>query len=407
MGGDEKITAEFDGKTILEIFSNSTNHLKWSHLIEYVKKETTFNDTEKNDIIEAFQYLSNKLGKRFLLHAHKHHLELGDVFSNKAEWVLKWAVWFSESIKAICKEGHENLILDKLKSKNKYHEGIVFLELHTLLNNTGFKLSFDNQVNINGRIKRPDIRLTNLSTNEHVYLEITELNTSVEHTIGNRSFDIISHYLMSFRLTINYCGRVSNFDKSDSKAIIKKLEKAIKKAKENKVFVELSEWPFDIGIATTKESMVKLENWANKKQYKLNSLTGDTISFDGEIKRIKDKIQTKVKQLSPDNNNMIVIHVHKLLLIGVSYADLLIEIAQELSKYPKLFGVLIYGDFSWAKEENHLIFENHLISNMIFEDVYKKTFFLIRNYNHDSTLSIQSQEKIYSAFKFGKPIKHT
>lgn len=391
--------AKFNNHSVFKIFPTSFDHLKWNKLIEYIKHHPDFTTEEKNEIIEAYKYLSDVLGKRFLFHCQKHQLKLGQKFTNKAPWVLKWCIWLADAIKIQKKAGYDKFILDKLKSKKNYHEGIVFLELLYFFNGVGFEFSFEQQVKVKDLIKNPDIKLFNPETNENIYIEVSELNPSDEHRIGNRTFDIVSNCL--FHSGTAFCGKILNFDRTQLEPSIEKLEKALNEVKDTQSFFELNEWPFHIGISIS-SSCEKLNEWAIKNQYEKNGLTGEEISLTEEIKRVKNKIQDKADQLGENNNNIVLIHAHVLFFIGVDIAELFIEIIKELKKYPKLFGVLIYGDFSLAEKEGYSFFNNHFIATRVFENVDKRTFLFIQNNDYSSLLSQESKTKFYNAFKFGK-----
>lgn len=68
------------------------DHLNWDKIIDYIRYESEMPANEKEEIIEAYIYLKNTLGKKFLVRTYEDKLELGRTFYNKAHWVLKWGV---------------------------------------------------------------------------------------------------------------------------------------------------------------------------------------------------------------------------------------------------------------------------------------------------------------------------
>ena len=55
------------------VFQGQDDRYKWEKLIEFVQLHPEFSEEKKYEIKNAFEYLSQTLGKKFLITAHSYH----------------------------------------------------------------------------------------------------------------------------------------------------------------------------------------------------------------------------------------------------------------------------------------------------------------------------------------------
>ena len=373
------------------------DHLNWDKIIDYIRYESEIPTDEKEEIIEAYVYLKNNLGKKFLVRTYEDRLELGRTFYNKAPWVLKWGVWMMHTLRRLEAKGYDQFVLNKLKSRDRADEGMAFMELSSLFSKVGFDFIFEPEIRVGYKRKFPDIKLTNNNTYDEIYVELTELDRHTSHkTSASNQFEILE-LLQKSRL--QYSGRVKYLDESELKEVIALLKGAIADVSVGGVFKKLSMPLLTMGLAT-EDKLGELSTWASQHNLHLKQLVCDYPDFGIEINRIISTIKWKSDQLILGSNNIVAIHLHYVILIGIDIPKLLIAVATELRNHPNLWGVLIYGNISLNPNDVYCVFDNHLLSIGSFNQPNRRTFLLVRNNFQESSLSQDSIDKIYEALRF-------
>jgi hypothetical protein len=396
------------------VFSEEGDRYKWDKLIEFVLLHPEFSDKEKDDIKGALKYLSNTLGKKFLITSRSYNHFLAQHFLNLAPWALKWAIWFSSALSDLIKNDKDGAILNALKSKTGQEEGLTFLEINHYLTRAGFSIRFEQEIRIGGVSKFPDLQIQYTPNEENIYLELSSLHMHEEHDWNSSMFHRLSNHFTDGMLAreLNFCGKIRNIEK-DNFEIIKRQIELFKKS----ILIDSELYTIEnefLEIAVAGKACVELSPWASSRELAINSLSGDSITFDGEISRIKKKINTKARQLSSQNFNIIGVSVHQLFMMGGDKIRMLVEIVSFLEKFPHIFGVLVFGSNPMAVvskrngelDDWHLEVNGHLIASRTIADLKTTEFYFARNATSIS-MSPTACEMFYSAFRFGRKLSNS
>jgi hypothetical protein len=398
----------------LSIFNEPDDRYNWDQLIKFVLAHPEFSDKEKSDIKSSLEYLRDTLGKKFLLTSRSYNHFLAQHFTNLAPWALKWSIWFSHALNNLVKNDQDGSILNALKSKAGQDEALTFLEMNHYLANAGFSIRFEQQISIDGIAKFPDLQIQSIPEDEHIYLELSSLHMHQEHDWNSSMFHRLNNYFTEGMLSreLNFCGKIKSIDKSNFEAIKHQID-VFKKSitVDNKLYVIENEF---LQLAVGGKECVELSLWARTRELAVNSVSGESITFEGEISRIKKKISTKAKQLSVDHFNIIAVSMHQLFMIGGDKTKMLVEIVSYLEKFPHIFGVLVFGSNPMAVvskrkgelDDWHLEVNGHLISSRTIADLKTTEFYFARNVG-SREMSPKACEMFYSAFRFGRKVSDT
>lgn len=392
------------------VFKEHDDRYKWNKLIEYVQSHPEFSDKERNDIKNALEYLSKTLGKKFLIASRLDNHFLVQHFLNLAPWALKWSIWFSQALNDLIKNDEEGKILNALKSKKGQEEALTFLEINHYLTSAGFSIRFEQEISIDGVSKFPDLQIQCMP-DEDIYLELSSLHMHEEHDWNSSTFHRLSNHFTDGMLAreLNFCGRIKNIEKENFEIIRQQID-IFKDSvlMDSKLYTIENEF---LEIAVGGKTCVELSSWASSRELVINSLSGDSITFEGEISRIKKKINTKARQLSSQYFNVIGISMHQLFMMGGDKIRMLVDIVTYLERFPHIFGVLIFGSNPMAVvskrngelDDWHLEKDGHFIASRTIADLKTTEFYFARNAGSKS-MSPKACDMFYSAFRFGRKL---
>jgi hypothetical protein len=396
------------------VFQEQDDRYKWEKLREFVQLHPEFSEDEKYEINNAFEYLSKTLGKKFLITAQSYNHFLAQHFTNLAPWALKWAIWFSHALNNLIKNDQDGSILNALKSKAGQDEGLTFLEINHYLTNAGFSIRFEQEISIDGIAKFPDLQIQSIPEEEHIYLELSSLHMHQEHDWNSSMFHRLSNHFTDGMLSreLNFCGKIKNIERDNFEAIKQEIDFFKKSITvDNKLYVIDNEF---LQLAVGGKACSELSSWASTRELVINSVSGDPITFEGEINRIRKKISTKARQLSVEHFNIIGVSVHQLFMMAGDKIKMLVEIVSYLEKFPHIFGVLVFGSnpMSIVSKRNvelddwHLEVNGHLIASRTIANLKTTEFYFARNIG-SKEISPKACEMFYSAFRFGRKLSDT
>jgi hypothetical protein len=393
------------------VFKGQDDRYKWDKLMELVRLHPEFSQHEKHEIGNALEYLSKTLGEKFLITSRSYNHFLAQHFTNLAPWALKWSIWFSHALRDLIKNDQDGAILNALKSKAGQEEGLTFLEINHYLCNAGFLIRFEQEITIDGVSKFPDLQIQSTPEEESIYLELSSLHMHQEHDWNSSMFHRLSNHFTEGMSSqeLNFCGKIRNIERSNFEAIKQQIDFFKKSISvDNKLYVIENEF---LQLAVGGKACVELPSWASTRQLAINSVSGDPITLEGEINRIRKKISTKARQLSVEHFNIIGVSVHQLFIMAGDKIKMLVEIVSYLEKFPHIFGVLVFGSNPMAivskrngeLDDWHLEANGHLIASGTIADLKTTEFYFARNIG-SKDMSPKACEMFYSAFRFGRKL---
>ncbi|MGK7392133.1 MAG: hypothetical protein ACNS60_17400 [Candidatus Cyclobacteriaceae bacterium M2_1C_046] len=387
-----------DGELVgkYEIFSDFKDRLRWHKLIDFIDTVDHLNDHEKDRIKKSYIKLSQILGRNFLLNGHKTNHSLCQRFINLAPDALKWTIWLADTLEGVEKINNGKVVINRVKSNKYTHEGMAILQLFDLFQKVGFSLEFEPKIKVKEKNKFPDLKLTSNTTNKIIFIEVSNLNISDKHG-DNSSFSRITKVLRkdAFKLDLHFCGEIVVEDSDVAKAI-NIIEHTKIQAIENTSFIEIDQIGIKLGMAHQNE-LEKLKSWANRNETRVGSLSGGSVSLDSDIQRMKNKIKRKTQQLSEDYINIIVIPTHHLFMLVGDKFEMFKQVGEYLGLFPKIYGVLVYGNNQLAKPNIKEVLGNHIIANhQVCQDI--NSYMFIHNERCDKKMDDHLWKLFHSAF---------
>ncbi|MEM7549492.1 MAG: hypothetical protein AAF363_07455 [Bacteroidota bacterium] len=380
------------------ILKNFKDRLKWHNLIKLVDINEDFSESEKKLIKNSYRELSRILGKGFLTEASQSNHFLFQHFLNLAPDAIRWSIWLAEALKALEKYDEDQTIISKLKSSRSSHEGFAILQLTYMFHKANFAIEFEPKIQINNNYKFPDVKIINEGNNESIIIEVSNINISDQHDWNKGTFHDITKTLWNDALYYNlhYCGHLRHFEEEEKASAIQRIFEAKQKAISKRGFVVVDENGIKLGIAHG-DKIEKLQSWA-KENNMTQGITGESISLDSDIERLKNKIKKKTKQLSEDCCNVISIPVHTLFMIGVDKLEMILQIHEYLHRFPNVYGVLIYGENPLLQEQKKIVYEKNILVNRARSPIRISGYFFIYNSQSDYQLSDQTWDMFAESF---------
>lgn len=393
------------------VFKKPEDYSNWQKLIEYVNLHPDFTTEEKKAIERAISSLSTTLGKSFLLASQSFNHPICQHFRNFAPWALRWSIWFAEALEDLVKNDLNGKLLSDLKSKNRSEEALTFLEINHYLTRSGFSIEFEKEVFVNEGPRFPDLKLVNPSTKEVIYVELSSLHMHQEHDWNKSMFHKLTDHFRRGMLQnrLNYCGRIRNLSK-DNYDLIKEQIDNFKKSITSREKLYTIENEFLMLAVAGETCDDEISQWAKEREINLNSLSGDEITLDGEMNRIRKKIKDKATQLEKQSFNIIAISMHTLFMMGGDKIQMLVSLMGYLQNFPHIYGVMIFGDNPLAKIKQdpagigdwHLEAPfGHFISSRTIAELRTTEFYFSRN-PIAMILQSETEEMFYKSFLFGK-----
>ena len=186
----------------------------------------------------------------------------------------------------LIKNDQNGSILNALKSKSGQEEGLTFLEINHYLTDAGFSIRFEQEILIDGIPKFPDLQIQSTPGDGHIYLELSSLHMHQEHDWNTSMFHQLSNHFTEGMLSqgLNFCGTIRNIDRDNFESIKQQIE-LFKKVitTDNKLYVIENEF---LQLAVGGNACAELSTWASTRDLAVNSVSGEPITFEGEINRI-------------------------------------------------------------------------------------------------------------------------
>jgi hypothetical protein len=376
------------------------DYLDWNKLILHVDS-IDLTEEEKLKVKAALKFLKNELGEGFLCSGFQvKHPILGNFIFNQAPWTRKWLYWFAESLKELKDhEGYYQLV-ERLKDADKYHEALSVFKMAVKLSYAGFKIAFDQTVQVSNRIKKPDIKITNPENGEIIYVEVSiqgqNYLTKEASTINFRIHDQLWKHFPK----LNYSGKIlKSLSESHLESILLKLNRVVEKVlKENSFYEFKIEGIIEIGISPSDDTAT-LELWSKKHDLKVGEFIGPKVNTN-ELQRLRGKIDAEQKQLPNDSPGIVIINNNNLYL-GIQVIDMVIsELEEYVYRFPHLLFSVIYADYFCGRRESLIkIKDQHVYVVKPTDHLHTEEDIVLFNQFCKHKISPSTIAKVYNAFR--------
>jgi NADH:ubiquinone oxidoreductase subunit C len=366
-----------------EIFEQTEDYYDWDKQLEFVQYYDEASRLLKARSKKAFKILKEHFGIDY--HKSVEFTEgnrtLSHSLINEANWSREWLCWFAESIKKLKNEMNFKTLIDRLKNPKKFSEGLSVLEAARKLFDVGFRIDFDPTISYNGKIKVPDMRVSCAETEEEFYVEVSTLDQSAA-LIRNSS---LTMDLFRIAPGIHYSGCLF---KSPSEKTFNELKKEVE-TKATKVFKEggtqivSRSGLIEMAISHPNDAEY-FQSWVELKKYRKGVFYLPQENFNHAV-RLKQKIQTKQKQLPSDKPNVLFVKLNKMMSFNFDKISFINEVEDGLHGYNHLLGVVAY-DFHLANPSRDIVIKdmNTFVSRYNDENEFsvENTYAFFNKYSH-------------------------
>jgi hypothetical protein len=413
----------FLGQPLLIVQSIMNNILRgkdyedWDKVIAHCDSLEDLSQDERNKAKDAIQFLKEELGNNFLQKASKEKHPMFSTSNSKdiwftgtkysyigtirniAPWTRKWITWLATAMKELKYQNNYSSLLERIKDKNRFIEAVSVLEIAYKLSKSGFSISVDPIVTVNGQNKQPDLKITDKYTGEQLFVEVSIQSVDIRQKEQLETLHTFTESLRRSFGSLVYAGAIyrQGLAKSHLHEIIGKVQEMAEESKRERFFQELViEGIIEIAISIREDDDL-LRNWSEKRGLKIRRFTMPDIQVD-HIHRIKRKLAREEVHFPKKSANIVILRSDYIFFYQRDYRSIINEIEEEVFKYPHILAVIVFG-ISIGSENK--IEENgrHLYIKKTYFDMLTYEYIILYNRFCEIMVSPVTTERIYCAFK--------
>lgn len=316
----------------------------WEDLIEEINDIEDFNDKEKNDLQKAYQWLSIEFGQDFLIKAFKNRHPITQYVINSAPWTRRWFMWFEQALRNLKEQKYYERLLAKLKNPQKFNEGISLLETAFEIYRMGYSISFEPTLNINGKNRKPDLRLTDKQSGEILYCEVSVQYASENETKAIETYNAVTELLFKYSFRIKFCGEMKRWlSKPHLAEIVNKLDLLIIESLEQDKLIEYIDDENIVIAIAPKHFNDELKEWAKSRGMRDVNFSGPCFGGNDIIRAIS-KIKTEQAQLPSGYKNIIVIKNNYMHSFANDIEKTIKDLEETLYEFPHIAAIVNYSN---------------------------------------------------------------
>ena len=320
----------------------------WNDQASRVKHIEGLTDYEKTHAKDALIFLGQKLGDGFLRPSadqdnRGYGHPLMSYLINYVPWTRRFLIQLAEDIRTVEGAGGLKKLLSDLKDGELYAHNYLVLHCAAKLTREGFDACFEPTRPKGNDEKQPDIRVTNTSTGEVVFLEIAVTCSSLQERKAEEDFSALTWKLMQANAGLRWCGRLrKSLAQPHLEEVLRKVDAALKSASvERRFSTVVEENVIELAVCPEEQCEV-LESWAVEHGLQPGQVSGPPIPSN-HVTRLKSKISREQAQLPADAANTLLIKNTKVFLFTRDIRALISELEEEIYKYRHLAMVIIQG----------------------------------------------------------------
>jgi|GEM_PF-1167592 len=382
-----------------EILKKPADYWNWERLIEHCDTLEELTDFEKEKAKQAFLEIRRQLGDDFFKDAFESRNPICQYILNRAPWTRKWITWFADATMELKDHDNYSSLLNRIKSPSKFHEGLSVLQTAYRFSKAGFRIHFDPSVDVEGRPKLPDLKLTDKDTKEELFVEVSALQQSKVHQDAMRTLQGVAELIWRSRPFLWYCGRIHRaLSTTHLNRVTAMIQESVKKLVERGGFEEVVvQNVLDLGLAT-KNSRKLLDKWAANRGFKPNELSGPPCDVN-EVSRSRAKIRKKQAQLPRDFPTVLVIRNQGLFFDSRNVERAVSGLEEEVYEYPHLLAVVVAGGYFGTAEKATTAKEQHMFIRNPRPYLYVEQHLVLFNRFCRLKISPCTISKIYDGFR--------
>ncbi|MES0489590.1 MAG: hypothetical protein ABUK01_06350 [Leptospirales bacterium] len=369
----------------------------WVSLVKEVQESVKYTDLDKRKIKHAFKVMEDVFGSEFPIEVMKNEHRLSQYLINRAAWTRHWFIWFSEMIKNIrSKIDDTNIFIEYKNPANAKEKFEVIRNTHRFIK-AGFNVTIEPEIEIEGTMKKPDLRLRNNDNDDEIVIEISEVAVADQQKEAQKPSDTIMDFIMRNLdvYPLHYGGRLNKvLSENTTNEIIKVLEEKIEKLKSSEIFQCIDNEEITIGMSMHGEK--EYEEWMRMNSLRTGSFSSP-LGDVNEIYRIKRKMKEKQKQLPKNVQSILIIYPHS--TFGWNMADVVAKLEEEVYKYDNLLFLAIVSS-GWNEPDTSTTYkgEHRFYSQNTSLHCSESVYLFYNKYNNLPTTP-NTMRKIQDAFR--------
>lgn len=359
----------------------------WGYHIEQVRNDEDLTGEQREEVMESIFKIKEVFGEDWLKKAVETRHPLFEMyFINMAPWTRFWLLDFGKKLKDIENIPNSNELVNRLKGADSYSASVAELEVLSKLKRAGIDVELYPKV-VSGV---PDLKA--VVDGVEIFIEVTEMGASEESMEAGRTHRLV--HLVAFNLDIeSSCKIYKPLSVPHIGDLRAKIQKAIEEVKKKNCCREISEPGVIDCFICPKGKSDELERLLKERGLK-RTLEGPPYSTD-ELRRIKKKIQDKVKQLPKDKPGIIVIFDPNIWVINKEdYYEIAYELEEAIYGERRLMLGIIWGGVDSRFGEFFVEKEDWVIVQKILYGVLPENRIIIKN----KYCKFPINEKILKAF---------
>lgn len=198
--------------TNMKTLEKIEDYKDWKKLMQHCEVLEDLTDFEKERAKRSFQYLKEELGENFLDDAFDEHHPIRQYIVNLAPWTRRWITWFADALKELKDQKNYSSLINRIKDKNKFNEGISVLEVAYKFSKAGFGITIDPQVKVSEQTKIPDLKIIDKDTKEELFAEVSVSSESRIARDASQTMQRITEPLWRSVPFMHYCGCIYNLN---------------------------------------------------------------------------------------------------------------------------------------------------------------------------------------------------
>jgi len=387
----------FPGETEETRLQYLQENYSWASLVKEVQESNKYSDLDKRKIKHAFKVMADVFGSEFPIEVmlNKHPLSKKLVY--KTDWSRYWFVWFSEMIENIrSKIGDTNIFKEYKNPTNAKEKYEVIRNAHRFIK-AGFDVTIEPEVKVEGKTKRPDLRLHNQDNNDEIIIEISEVAIADQQKEAMKPFETIMNFMMKNNHPhhLHYGGRLNKvLSEKTTKDVLRTIQEKIIKLQTSEIcqFIDNEEITMGMSIHLEKE----YEEWMKKNSLQTGSFSSPDADVN-EIHRIKRKMNGKQKQLPKGTQSILIIYPH--FFFGQTPEAVFSKLEEEVYKYDNLLFLAIISEVAISSENSISSKGEHRFYSQNTSLLCNESVYLFYNKYNNLPITPNTMRKIQDAFR--------
>lgn len=374
------------------------DHWRWDRLLGECGAIEGLTDDDRARARSAIAVLRRELGEDFLAESWLAGHPLPSFLTNSAPWTRKWLVWFGDALDHASRQTNYQSLLQRLKDGRTYGEAVSVLEVHSRFAGVGFSVQFDPTVIVGGVRKKPDLLAVNPSTNEEVFIEVTDLRNSDMTSQASDTARVIADLLIFGHPDLKHAGRIhKSLSRRHLADVAEKVATFLESVESDPEFRSLAlPGVIDLG-ASPPNAEAGLAAWAAARDLAVGELIGPPFEFE-EVRRVKNAIRNKRLQIPDTGTGVVVIRASGILYEGKDVPTLFSELEEGVFDFEKILAAVVIAGWTGAGQNAVRRHNEHAVVQSVRHDVRVENAFFVFNRYYANGLSEETIGMVRRAY---------